>query len=43
MATSVKITVDVIDNLIKAKDFRQDTINRFKSRNKIEPLGVRQA
>jgi len=42
MATSVKITVDVIDNLIKAKDFRQDTINRFKSRNKIEPLGVRQ-
>lgn len=42
MATSLKITDDVIDNLIKAKDFRQDTINRFKSRNKVEPLGLRQ-
>jgi undecaprenyl diphosphate synthase len=33
----------IIDNLIRAKDFRSETIQRFKSREKYEPLKLRQS
>jgi len=42
MSDEPTITDTVIDNLITAKDFRSNVIRRFKARNKIEPLGVRQ-
>lgn len=42
MAELPDIKEAVIDNLITAKDFRSNTIQRFKSRDKFEPLGVRQ-
>ena len=42
MSEEPTITDTVIDNLITAKDFRSNVIRRFKARNKIEPLGVRQ-
>lgn len=42
MAKSQDIKPAIIDNLIRAKDFRSNTIERFKSRDKVEPLGVRQ-
>lgn len=42
MAEPPDIKPAIIDNLIKAKDFRSNTIERFKSRDKVEPLGVRQ-
>ena len=42
MSKEPTITDTVIDNLITAKDFRSNVIRRFKARNKIEPLSVRQ-
>jgi len=42
MSKEPTITDTVIDNLITAKDFRSNVIRRFKARNKIEPLCVRQ-
>jgi|APHM01.1.fsa_nt_gi undecaprenyl diphosphate synthase len=42
MAESPTVTDTVIDNLIRAKDFRMATIDRFKAQSKIEPLGFRQ-
>ena len=37
-----RIKDTVIDNLITAKEFRGDVIRRFRSREKLEPLNVRQ-
>lgn len=42
MSDSPDLKDTVIDNLITAKDFREDVVNRFKAREKLEPLGVRQ-
>lgn len=42
MSDSPNLKDTVIDNLITAKEFRFDVINRFKARSKIEPLELRQ-
>lgn len=43
MTKSQDIKPAIIDNLIRAKDFRSNTIERFKSREKYEPLKLRQS
>ena len=42
MADTDDLTHSVIDELISAKDYRQNLINRVETRNKLEPLNVRQ-
>jgi len=43
MEQSSEISTTIIDNLIKAKKFRNSVITRFKSRSKFEPLNARQS